>query len=98
MTAIDVHAHLYDLYDRRYLSELTGLLTTPRTDVERASYAPRAHGAHRPSIIRCCMTVGLQMSSPTPATNGLLADPAKPSHEFSTIYAARLWSRRRGAA
>ncbi len=39
MTAIDVHAHLYDLYDRRYLSELTGLLTTPRTDVERASAA-----------------------------------------------------------
>jgi len=95
MTTIDVHAHVYD---RRYLSELTGQLTTPRTDVERASAALLALMERIGHRFRCCMTVGLQMSSPTSATNGLLADPAKPSHEFSTIYAARLWSRRRGAA
>jgi predicted TIM-barrel fold metal-dependent hydrolase len=48
VTTIDVHAHLYD---RRYVDELTALLSTPRTDAERASAALLARISADP---RCC--------------------------------------------
>ncbi len=51
MTTIDVHAHLYD---RGYLSELTGLLSDPRTDAERASAALLARIKADP---RCCEVI-----------------------------------------
>jgi hypothetical protein len=48
MTTIDVHAHLYD---QRYLSEMTQLLSSPQTATERASAALLARIQSDP---RCC--------------------------------------------